>query len=278
MVFTLRSGIDFLFQPLKVEDSDQVHVMIVGASDGRLHLSIYDSFVIGAFKYSPLDPLPHASIYRLVHHASHPDVSTHSIFLRSNGDGDDSLSLVPLDLPFIPSSPINLTLLASKLTTLQKLLRYLKQTQLHMLVEFKNARELPKRFLAGIQEDLAKAEQGPQTIIQALYHTVATGHTYEPVREWLVESLAERVSCSPVSDHSVAVVEIPLLTANFPGPQTMGQGRCLSPRESPQPRPRELPPRLSSDDRHPLAASRACPLLRSPRRHRLLSPTTNTCP
>lgn len=176
--------------------------MLVGTSDGRLHLSIFDSFVVGDFTYSPLGQLPHGGpAFRLVHHASHPELSTHSVFLRSSDeDGDDgpsTLSLVPMDLSFIPSSPVNLSLLASKLTTLQNLLRYVKQTQLHMAVEYNNARELPSRFLRGVQDDLANAEQGPRSIVQALYHTVVTGHAYEPVREWLVDTLAERVSRRP---------------------------------------------------------------------------------
>jgi anaphase-promoting complex subunit 4 len=194
MVFTLRSGIEFLFQPFKSEDSEQVHVMIVGTSNGLLHLSIYDSFIIGNFDYSLSERDLSAGKFQLIHHSSHPDVSTHSLFLKSDQDGSDSIRLVPMDLPFIPSSPINLPLLASKLTMLQKLIRYLKQTQLHMQVEWKNTRELPSRFLRSVQGDLENVERGPRDIVQALYHTVVTGHTYEPVREWLVDNLAERVS------------------------------------------------------------------------------------
>jgi anaphase-promoting complex subunit 4 len=99
-----------------------------------------------------------------------------------------------MDLPFINSSPINISLLASKLTSLQKLLRYLKQTQLHMQVEWNNTKELPRRFLRSVQGDLESMEKGPTDIVSALYHTALTGHVHEPVREWLVESLAERVS------------------------------------------------------------------------------------
>ncbi|GKT43951.1 uncharacterized protein ColSpa_04132 [Colletotrichum spaethianum] len=33
---------------------------------------------------------------------------------------------------------------------------------------------------------------GPTNIVQALFHTVVTGHAHEPVREWLVDNLAER--------------------------------------------------------------------------------------
>lgn len=191
MVFTLRTGIDFLFQPLKPEDYDQVNVMIIGTSDSKLQLSIYDSFIIGSF---PCPTLGASAASQLVHHASHPQVSTHALLLADKAEGPEEVHLVPMDLPFISSSPINLSLLASKLTTLQKLLRYLKQTQLHMEVEWKNTRELPSRFLRSVEGDLENMESGPRGIVPALYHTVVTGHAYEPVREWLVDSLAERVS------------------------------------------------------------------------------------
>ncbi|KAH8686721.1 anaphase-promoting complex, cyclosome, subunit 4-domain-containing protein [Ilyonectria robusta] len=189
MVFTLRTGIDFLFQPLKPEDYDQVNVMVIGTSDSKLQLSIYDSFIIGSF---PCPTLGASAAPQLVHHASHPQVSTHALLLADKAEGPEEVHLVPMDLPFISSSPINLSLLASKLTTLQKLLRYLKQTQLHMEVEWKNTRELPSRFLRSVEGDLENMERGPRGIVPALYHTVVTGHAYGPVREWLVDSLAER--------------------------------------------------------------------------------------
>ncbi|TQN65656.1 Anaphase-promoting complex subunit 4 [Colletotrichum shisoi] len=192
LVFTLRTGIEFLFQPFKTEDSDQVFVMVVGTSDGRLHLSIYDSFVIGDFRYTLPSSMYMPGVLQLVQHASHPEVSTHTLLLKSSADDDQALYLVPMDLPFIPSSPINISLLASKLTTLQKLLRYVKQTQLHIQVEYKNTRELPSRFLRSVEGDLEQMAHGPTNIVQALFHTVVTGHAYEPVREWLVDNLAER--------------------------------------------------------------------------------------
>lgn len=200
MVFTLRTGIDFLFQPFKPEDSEEVSVMVVGTDAGDVHLSIYDSLAIGNFKYqSPGD----SSSLRLVQHASHRDVSTHTLLFRPTDP--HALEVVPMDLSFAVSSPINLSLLSSKLTTLQKLQRYVRQCFLHMQVEYKNTRELPSRFLASIQEDLEHSENGPRDIVAALYHTLVTGHTYEPVREWLVDSLAERVSSESLSSVSLTL-------------------------------------------------------------------------
>ena len=192
MIFTLRTGIDFLFQPFRPEDSEEVSVFLVGTGSGDVHLSIYDSLAIGTFKYQPSD----AGNLRLAQHASHRDVPTHTLLFRPADP--KALEIVPMDLSFVASSPINLSLLASKLTTLQKLMRYVRQCLLHMQVEYKNSRELPSRFLASVQEDLERAENGPRDIVSALYHTLVTGHTYEAVREWLVDSLAERVSSSPL--------------------------------------------------------------------------------
>ncbi|SPO01037.1 related to cyclosome/APC subunit Cut20/Apc4 [Cephalotrichum gorgonifer] len=191
-VFTLRTGIDFLFQPFRPEDSEEVAVMVAGTDDSDVHLSIYDSFAIGSFKYQVPGEAGGARL-RLAQHASHRDVSTHSLVFRpTDPERGNVLDIVPMDLSFIVSSPINLSLLASKLTTLQKLLRYLRQCFLHMQVEFKNSRELPSRFLSNIQEDLEGSESGPRDIVSALYHTLVTGHTHETVKEWLVDSLAER--------------------------------------------------------------------------------------
>lgn len=194
MVFTLRTSIEFLFQPFNAEDSDQVDIMVVGTNDGRLHLSIYDTFIVGDFRYTLPSSMYRPGVLQLVHHTSHPTISTHSLLLKHPSDSDRAVYLVPMDLPAIPSSPINLSLLASKLTTVQKLLRYVKQTQLHMMVEYNNSRELPARFMRSVQEDLAKEESGPNDIVQAFFHAVVTGHFYPVVREWLVDQLAERVS------------------------------------------------------------------------------------
>jgi hypothetical protein len=194
-VFTLRSGIDFLFRTPKRETYDQVNVMIVGTSDGKLQLSIYDSFIIGTFPQPLLDsPAPGLSnTMHMIHHAAHPQVSTHSLIYAKKQNEPQELHFVPMDLPFLSFSPINLSLLSSKLTTLQALLRYLKQISLHMQVEWKNARELPARFLRSVQGDLEEMNNGPREIVSALFHTAMTGHAYPSVKEWLVDSLAERV-------------------------------------------------------------------------------------
>ena len=190
MVFTLRTGLDFLFQPPRSEEYDFVNIMVVGTSNSKIQLSIYDSFAIGTFRCPSQSP---SGTAQLLQHTSHLKVSTQALLVSENLSNPHSIQIVPMDLPFISFSPINLSLLTSKLTTMQKLLRYLKQTQLHMQVEWKNARELPARFLKSVHGGLEEMESGPRTIIPALYHTVVTGHAQGPIREWLVDIVAERV-------------------------------------------------------------------------------------
>ncbi|RYP31163.1 hypothetical protein DL767_005916 [Monosporascus sp. MG133] len=193
-VFTTRASLEFLFRPFSPQDSDKVDVMIVGTNDGRIHLSIYDSFVIGNFNYTVPQSLGGPNSVQLVSHASHPDLSTHTLVFKPSGDAKSKmLYLVPMDLTFVYSSPENLSLLSSKTTTLQKLLRYLKQVKMHMIHEWQSTRELPSRFLNSIDETLKEAgTYGEMGIRQALYHSVVTGHTFPEVKEWLVDQLAER--------------------------------------------------------------------------------------
>ncbi|KAK6822583.1 anaphase-promoting complex component Cut20/Apc4 [Apiospora arundinis] len=155
-VFTTRASLEFLFRPLSSGSSDEVDVMIVGSDDGSIHLSIYDSFVIGTFQFkAPKDKTP----LKLSAHASHPYVSTHSLIFRSAADGGSNLLYV----------------------------------QMRMLYEWQATRELPGKFLNSINETLKEAgKYGEMDIGQAMYHSVVTGHTFPEVKEWLVDQLAER--------------------------------------------------------------------------------------
>lgn len=200
-VFSTTASLESMFAPPKVEDNDVVDVMVAATRDGDVHLSIYDSFLIGSFrvpiKYGAAPPSSQEldGDFELCLHESHPEVSTHALLMRPCGrERGKALYLVPMDLRFVSYSPVNLSLLASKTTTLQKLLRYISQTQTHIRNEWQSTRELPRRFLNIVQGDLESMECGPTDIVQALYHTVLTGHMYQPVRDWLVESIGDRVS------------------------------------------------------------------------------------
>ena len=130
-----------------------------------------------------------------------------------SSSAEDRLYFAPMDLRFISASSNYLSLLASRSTALQNLLRYIHQVQILMTNEWKGTQELPGKFLRDINETLG--ENANRTIVQALYHSVATGHTFPAVREWLVDELTERV-------RTVCDVLRRFGTDGFSGPQEMG--------------------------------------------------------
>lgn len=186
-VFCSRTSLDALFRPFDPKDNDVVDIMVVGTKEGAIHLSIYDSFVIGSF---PSPEVSRGVPSYVVLHASHELYSTHALLVKGVGS-QENIYFVPMDLRFVSSSSKNLSVLASRSTALQTLLRYIHQVQILMVTEWKSTQELPNRFLRNINDTLG--EQGNRNIVQALYHSVATGHTFPVVREWLVDELSERV-------------------------------------------------------------------------------------
>ena len=187
-MFCSRSSLDALFRPFDPKDNDAVDVMVVGTKEGYLHLIIYDSFVVGSFE-SPLSVGGKPS--HLILHASNDHYSTHGLLMKSL-DSKGSIYFILMDVRFISTSSEYLSLLASRSTALQNLLRYINQVQSLMASEWKATQELPGKFLRNINETLEG--KGHRDIVQALYHSVATGHTLPEVREWLVDELAERVT------------------------------------------------------------------------------------
>lgn len=186
-MFSSRTSLDALFSPFDPKDNNSINVMVVGTKEGNIHLSIYDSFELGSFT-SPV--MIGSSPTHLVRHASHSDFSTHALLMKPPND-DENLYFVPMDLRFIPASSQYLSLLASRSSALSNLLRYIRQVQNMMVSEWKSTQDLPGKFLRNINETLA--ENGNRDIVQALCHSVATGHTFPAVREWLVDELSERV-------------------------------------------------------------------------------------
>jgi len=162
-------------------------VIVAGTKEGDIHLSIHDSFVIGSFK-SPISTLNCAS--QLILHTSHRRCSTHALLMKPTTS--ENLFFIPMDLRFISASSEYLSLLASRSTALHNLLRYIHQVQALMTVEWRTTQDLPNRFIRNINDTLG--EKDDRNIVQALYHSVATGHTLPAVREWLVDELSDRVS------------------------------------------------------------------------------------
>lgn len=184
-VFASRVSLDAMFHPSKKEANEAVDVLLVGFEDGVVHLSIYDSFEIGSF-----EGVLGGEGTRALQCCSHPYSSTYGLLVGDKTETPTKLEFVPADLRLIPDTGRYLSLLASKATQLQNLLRYMKETQLQMYTEFKSAHDLPSKFIRNIEETLQEKEG--TTFMNAAYHLVATGHCSPSMKEWLVDELSER--------------------------------------------------------------------------------------
>jgi anaphase-promoting complex subunit 4 len=209
-VFSSRASLDAIFHSSR-DTNDSVDVLSVGFNDGTVHLRIFDCFEIGSFPVGSSTGVSDSC--RILRHASHPLSSTHALLVSpAKGDTRGPLELVTMDLRFITKSGRYLSLLASKTTQLQNLLRYIGQVQRQIELEWKNAQELPARFLRSVNEDLR--EKCQCDFITAIYHLVVTGHCFEPMREFLIDIVGDRV-CEPCDLGDS-------LLMNDTGPQEMG--------------------------------------------------------
>ncbi|CAK7206420.1 hypothetical protein SEUCBS139899_009212 [Sporothrix eucalyptigena] len=196
-VFSTRTSLEFMFRPLKPNEGNSIHIMLLGTADGAIHVSIYDTFVMGmvSLPMQSDDGTPAGSssgpLLHLLRHTSHPTSSTHALLLANEEKDNSAVYLSLMDFSFIHSSPLNLSLLAFKTTTFQKLMRYIRQTADHMQVEWQGARELPARFLSNIQEDLQQQKRR-KNIDHALRVAAMTGYVPAVLKEWLVDTIAER--------------------------------------------------------------------------------------
>ena len=170
-------------------------MLIVGFENGIIHLSIYDFFEIGTFQLSKSSD--HFAVCKPLMHCFHPLSTTQSLLVSEPQKGRYGLCLIPIDLRLLSHGGNFLSVLASKSTQLQNLLRYVKQVQIQMYSDFKAALDLPGRFIANVEDSLN--EKGEWTWVQAAYHLVVTGNCPTDIREWLVDQLGERVSIAVLS-------------------------------------------------------------------------------
>ena len=174
-----------MFYPLQANEDEQVDVLLIGLDDGTIHLSIYNRFEIGAFDVGMVSG--HLDGCRPMLHASHPYCSTHAILTNHKG----STFFLPVDLRFLTSSGEYLSLLAAKSTQLQNLLRYISQVERIIQIEWKTCQELPSKFIQNVNEALSEKQHC--SFVQAAYQLVITGHCSPILKEWLVDTLSERV-------------------------------------------------------------------------------------
>ena len=201
-VFSSRASIDAIFHSPSKSPVDSVDVLQVGLDDAQIHLRIFDSFEIGTI--SLRSSLGASNDCRFLMCTSDPLSSSHVVVAetrldigKQSGQRTESvpqLQVLMLDLRFITSSGRYLSLLASKSTQLQNLLRYIQQIQLQIDIEWRTGQDLPSKYMRNINEALE--EKCQCDFLTAAYHLLVTGNCYGPLKEFLVDEIGERVSRS----------------------------------------------------------------------------------
>ena len=183
-LFSSRASLDSLFHGTKRENQESIDALLVGLDQGQVQLKVYDTFSLGDFSISNTN-------MAVSNHTSHPFASTHALLWQSGLADSFTVHLQALDIRPITDAGRYLSLIASKTTQLQNLLRYLNLAQQQILNEFKNSQDLPKKFMRNAEESLQ--EHDHCSLVDAMFHLAATGHCFNTMKEWLVDDLGERV-------------------------------------------------------------------------------------
>lgn len=186
--FSSQAEVDALLHSHHLKDYNSVDMFIRCSNSGTVHPSIYDSLetvTVGLPSSWGVDSTP-------LLHASHPYGCSHGLLMRiaTSSSPTKSIAFVPLTLNFIPSAGIYLHLIASKTAQLQNLLLYITQCLQRLRTFFKQATDLPSKFMMNITETLEEKGQGD--LITNLFHLACTGACPPLIREWLVDELSEQ--------------------------------------------------------------------------------------
>ncbi|OAG01575.1 uncharacterized protein CC84DRAFT_1262620 [Paraphaeosphaeria sporulosa] len=186
--FSAQAEVDGLLHSQHLRDHNSVDMFLRFSEEGSVHPSIYDSMEAVDVRL----PRGWNLQSKVVMHASHPYACTHSLLMetRSPANTQKKIAWVPLTLGFIPSAGIYLHLIAAKTAQLQNLLSYLSHTLNRIHTYFKQAQDLPGKFMMNISETLEEHKEG--NLVQNLYHLACTGHCPPLIHEWLVDELGEQ--------------------------------------------------------------------------------------
>lgn len=174
------------------EDLIGLDTLLLAQSDGTVRLVFYDSLSIGTVSV----PITWAiDSPRFLKHASHPFSRSH-MFLAQLDAQVASLTrtvLLPLSLRFMQSAGSHLHMIEHKTAQLETLVQYVNECLLAISHHWAHAKDLPGKFMANINETLVENQE--PSLVQNLFHLAVTGDCPPTLKEWLVDILAERVSC-----------------------------------------------------------------------------------
>lgn len=202
--FSTQAALDTYFYSLYNRGSSVIDVMAVGHDDGSFYVILDQIFRMKGGKTN-LDPLqlpqmPERPPSYLMH-ASHPQ-SPHHALLRGFQEDDISqterstpplysnLFLEHYTIPNTNSDGSHLDLIMSKTALTRDLGNYAAHTANSLQRDWKTHRDLPSRFMRGINMELEEKSEG--TLEQNLYQLAMTGSYTPTMLEWVKDTLAER--------------------------------------------------------------------------------------
>ncbi|KAF3041164.1 hypothetical protein E8E12_009334 [Didymella heteroderae] len=186
--FSSQAEVDALLHSHHLKDYNSVDMFVRCSNRGTVHPSIYDSLETVTVSIPPAWNIESTPLL----HTSHPYGCSHGLLLQATASDSQTknIAFVPLTLNFIPNAGIYLHLIASKTSQLQNLLLYITQCLQRIRTFFKQATDLPSKFMMNITETLEEKGQGD--LITNLFHLACTGACPPLIREWLVDELTEQ--------------------------------------------------------------------------------------
>lgn len=186
--FSSQAEVDALLHSQHLKDYNSVDMFIRCSEHGTVHPSIYDSLETVTVSLPPAWNIESTPLL----HTSHPYGCSHGLLMNTTASDSQTkhITLVPLTLNFIPNAGIYLHLIASKTSQLQNLLLYITQCLQRIHTFFKQATDLPSKFMMNITETLEEKGQGDLTT--NLFHLACTGACPPLIREWLIDELTEQ--------------------------------------------------------------------------------------
>lgn len=208
-VFSTRTSIDAILHASKQNTrSRSIDITAIAQSDANIHIRIFDAFEVGDVDLNHALKLPSGYVVGRVRKVvSHPFLETLYVVVEEQVNDSlhkhrrqakpeikrrGQLHLLSLDLQFLRKSNLALPVLATKATQLHNLIRYLRQVELQLAREVKNAFDLPTRFIGMLEEDLKEQDGDGSTFETSACHTLLTGEVSGKFKEWLVDILGER--------------------------------------------------------------------------------------
>ncbi|KAH9819865.1 Anaphase-promoting complex, cyclosome, subunit 4 [Teratosphaeria destructans] len=174
--FSSQSATDAVFETNKDPVSDDVDILMVSDSVGRVKVLQDDTVDIGS-RHLVVQPLMHVA---------HSTCATHAILGSQEGA---HISTSFLDLPLDQLGGPSLHVIATNTKRIQNLLSYITQTVRCIQHDYMTGHTSPNRFLNSLNLELEEKQEG--NAVMALYHLAMTGDLTPTMKEWLVDIVKE---------------------------------------------------------------------------------------